>query len=396
MNHEPTTFAPCPVCQASDSVFVLEIPSIPVHCNLLWHTREEAVKAPRGTMQLTFCKQCGHVWNHVFDPQLMEYKAEYENSLHFSPTFQKYAKELAHHLVESYHIYEKDIVEIGSGQGDFLRLLCNLGRNRGVGFDPSYVPEDGEEHGRNVRFVQDFYSEKYASTPADLICCRHTLEHIANPHDMLASVRAAIGERHDTVVFFEVPNALFTVRDLSIWDIIYEHCSYFSAGSLVHAFRANNFAVQEQSDAFNGQFLTIVAKPTPLDAPPAHEPWNGLAQMEQDVATFASHYRYKIAEWSQRLEQMTRTGKKAVVWGAGSKGIMFLNTLPKTQQISYVVDINPRKHGKYCTGTGHQIVPPIFLQNDPPDVIIVMNTIYIDEIRQMIEELGFSATFLRA
>jgi hypothetical protein len=33
--------------------------------------------------------------------------------------------------------------------------------------------------------------------------------------------------------YLEVPNGLFTLRDLGIWDLIYEHCQYFTAASFV-------------------------------------------------------------------------------------------------------------------------------------------------------------------
>jgi len=78
----------------------------------------------------------------------------------------------------------------------------------------------------------------------------------------------------------------------------------------------------------------------------------------------------------KELEQIKGKGQRAVVWGAGSKGVTFLNVLNIQDQIEYVVDINLRKQGMYIAGTGQQIVPPEFLRNYQPDVVIVMNLIY--------------------
>lgn len=72
----------------------------------------------------------------------------------------------------------------------------------------------------------------------------------------------------------------------------------------------------------------------------------------------------------------------------------FLNTLKTQDQIEYVVDINPRKRGRYVPGTGQQIVPPEFLRDYQPDVVIVMNPIYKSEIQQLIKSLGLTAKFL--
>jgi hypothetical protein len=375
---------------------MLAIPAVPVLCNVLWATREEAVQAARGDIALAFCPQCGHVWNTIFDPSLMTYNQTYENSLHFSPTFQSYAQSLAKRLVEEYDIRNKDIIEIGSGQGDFLISLCELGNNRGVGFDPSYNP-DQENHqtSERVSFVQDMYSEQYADYPADVVCSRHVLEHIPLPATMLQSVRKTIGDRSSALLFFEVPNALFMFHDLSIYDIIYEHCSYFSPGSLSYVFAANGYHVQEVREEFNGQFLSITANSSNTNQSEANSSsWEGLAQMRADIEVFANHYRQKINDWNARLATFSQAGEKVVVWGAGSKGIMFLNTLQNQHQIEYVVDINPRKQGRYITGTGQEIVEPVFLQSYQPDVVIIMNPIYQNEIRQMLEHVGVSANIM--
>ncbi len=385
----------CPVSHSTDVQVFLEIPSVPVHCNLLWTSRNEALHAPRGRIKLAFSPRSGHVWNVAFDPQLMEYTQQYENSLHFSPRFQSYAHGLAARLIEQHTLRNKAIVEIGSGKGEFLRMLCEQGNNRGVGFDPSYVPEaDGAGSAEQVQFVQDMYSERYADYTADFICCRHVLEHIQFPADMLLTVRKAIGNRHNTVVFFEVPNALFTLRDLSIWDIIYEHCSYFSAGSLTYLFKECGFEPIQTGEEFGGQFLTITALPASSDLETPTGAWDDLDEMAADVAVFASHYRQKVDEWTQRLEQMAAAGKKMVVWGVGSKGVMFLNTLPSRDKIAYVVDINPRKRGMYVAGSGQQIVPPEFLSDYQPDTVIIMNPIYMQEIQQTIAGLGIKAELL--
>ena len=93
---------------------------------------------------------------------------------------------------------------------------------------------------------------------------------------------------------------------------------------------------------------------------------------------------------------MSDDGKKVVIWGAGSKGITFLNLQAGAGRIDYAVDLNPRKHGRYITGTGQRIVPPDFLAEYVPDAIIVMNPLYVDEIRLMVHELGIDPQMLTA
>jgi hypothetical protein len=91
---------------------------------------------------------------------------------------------------------------------------------------------------------------------------------------------------------------------------------------------------------------------------------------------------------------MRRDGLRMVIWGAGSKGVAFLTTLKIRDEIAYAVDINPYKHGTYMAGTGHEIVGPAFLRKYQPDVVIVMNPIYREDIRQDLNRMGLTPELL--
>ena len=377
----------CPVCSGDTSVF-WRYDDLPVRCNVLCSTRAEAVGAPRGDIHLAVCVNCGYIHNAAFDSERMAYDQAYENSLHFSPCFQAYADELARRLIARYDLHGKDVLEIACGQGDFLELLCELGDNRGVGFDPSYVPKKGDGESR-VRVITDYYSPKYADRRADLICCRHALEHMPDPVGFLCSVRENIGEESVPGVFFEVPNVLYTLRDLGIWDIIYEHCCYFSPVSLCRAFGEAGFVVEDVGEVYGGQFLTIDARPS-------------AAADEKDVVSvdpagvvaearrFSERFDKKFDQWRQRFDELVDGGRRAVVWGSGSKGVTFLNMMAGAQAVTHVVDINPRKQGMYVAGTGQRIVAPEALRELAPDVVIVMNPLYRDEIGKALTELGLN------
>ena len=409
-----------PVCPESEAIPLIEMERVPVHCNVLWPTRAAALAAPRGDIRLTYLPACGHTYNPAFDPSLMEYTQEYENSLHFSPRFQEYATALADGLVERYDLRGErpaDIVEIGAGKGDFLIMLCALSGNRGWGYDPSYVPEPGYT-APNVTFVQDFYTEKYIDQKADLIVCRHVLEHIPDPDAFIAQVRRAVGAQQ-SVVFFEVPNALWTLRRGGIWDVIYEHCSYYSPSSLAALFRRHGFEVLAVNEVFGGQFLTIEARPAaeageqgsrgagekeptgafasaPLRPRSSADDPIALATLTADARAFAANYAAKRDEWCARLRDLAAAGRRGVVWGAGSKGVTFLNATGAGAEIVAVVDINPRKQGKHVAGAGQRIVAPAELAELRPDFVILMNPNYRDEVAGMLAEVGVVADILVA
>ncbi|MEE4311166.1 MAG: hypothetical protein V2J62_04800 [candidate division KSB1 bacterium] len=84
---------------------------------------------------------------------------------------------------------------------------------------------------------------------------------------------------------------------------------------------------------------------------------------------------------------MHDAGKRVILWRAGSKAVSFLTTLDLQDEIQYAVDVNPYKHGTFTAGTGHKVVPPDHLTLYPPDIVIVMNSIYLHEIRNIITRM---------
>ena len=381
----------CPNCNTPGMSTVYEARSVPVHSCLMLPTQQQALSFPQGDVLLGFCESCGFISNVAFDPAVRDYSSVYEDQQCFSSTFNVFARNLASSLVEKHDLHNKKILEIGCGKGDFLALLCELGNNSGVGIDPAYIKDrvDGNVSDR-LTFISDYYSERYADYHGDMICCRHTLEHIPNTFEFLSGLRRAIGNRLDTVVFFELPDVTRVLRELAFWDIYYEHCSYFSMGSLARLFRSCQFDVVDLSKDFGDQYILIEAKPVNQKTAKVHEHEESIKEMSDDVKYFVTHCREKLGHWKNRLNQLHADGKRVAVWGSGSKCVAFMSTLGVRDEVEYVVDINPFRHGKYLPGVGKKVMSPDILKKHKPDVVVVMNPIYCDEIRQMLEDMGLS------
>jgi len=58
--------------------------------------------------------------------------------------------------------------------------------------------------------------------------------------------------------------------------------------------------------------------------------------------------------------------------------------------IENVVDINPYRHEHFMAGSGQKIVAPAALQDIKPDVVIVMNRVYVPEIQDDLLKLGLN------
>lgn len=379
----------CPNCGHHGLSPFYEVSQVPVHSCLMLSSEAEALDFPCGDVVLGFCEHCGFITNIKFDSKWSAYAPNYEDQQSFSPTFNKFALDLANNLINKYDLHDKDIVEIGCSKGDFLLLLCELGNNRGVGIDPSVVPGRVQsEAAERVKFIQDYYSEKHAEFVGDFICCRHTLEHIQPTAEFIKIVRRSIGDRTHIPVFFEIPDTIRVLKDLAFEDIYYEHCSYFTPGSLARLFRSCGFEITDLYGDYGDQYLMIEALPVETPSEKIHPFEETLEELKQNVKQFTATIDDKLTHWKQNLEQWQTEGKRVVVWGSGSKCVAFLTTLDTIDKIQYVVDINPHRHGKFIPGVGKQIMSPEFLKEYQPDHVIVMNPIYCDEIQKMLDEMG--------
>lgn len=373
----------CSSCGSSDTRKFFSASHVPVNIGALWDTRAAALACKTGDMDLMLCSNCGLIFNAAFDPDLIDYGTTYDNSLDHSGVFRSYAENLVDRLVDTHDLRNKRIIEIGCGNGSFLDLICQRGRNTGVGFDPSY---DGElTLSDRVKIIRDIYGPTHRQEPADFICCRHVLEHIPTPITFLQSIRETIGARNVSA-YFEVPNMMHALKELSTGTIIYEHCTYFCTESLANTFRLSGFTVDNVVPGYGDQFLGIEAHCATDTSDVGRIQRKSIAQTANAVSVFQDSYETQSTNLQERLR--ANGSLPAVVWGAGARAVSLLNALENPQLVHCVIDMNPNKHGKFLAGSGHPIHAPRSLKNIKPGLVVILNTIYADEITALLSSLG--------
>ena len=371
----------CPNCSSSGGCHSFyEVLGVPTNSCLLIDDRARALDFPTGDIVLALCSGCGFIFNATWDAQRTVYSDQYEETQGFSPTFNAFNRAIAEELVSSYDIRGKTVLEIGCGKGEFLNVICELGGNRGIGYDPSFVPARQRSE-QDVRFVREFFTEETNEVAPDLLCCKMTLEHIGQTHRFLASVRS-VANRKDSVIFFQVPDVGRILREGAFWDVYYEHCSYFSATSLKHLFTGTGFAVLRIWTGYDGQYLMIVTSPAEHGSDLTSGDEDGVAAIIRLCDSFAAAAAHSRAAWRRRLRNWAAAGQRTVLWGSGSKAVAFLTTLGIRDEIEHVVDINPYRVGKFLPSTGQRIVEPAFLRDYHPDNVVIMNPIYRDEVER--------------
>lgn len=383
----------CPLCGGGGLREVLRLQAVPVVCNQLWPDAETARAAATCDIDLAVCEACALVFNRSFREDSITYAPGYENALHFSPRFRAFAEDLCNDLVARYDLVGRDVVEIGCGDGHMLALMAKRGVRSATGFDPSAAgkPSPSAET-PGVHIIPEYFRAAQLERPFDFILCRHVLEHLPHPFAVLRDVRAAIGKR-DCPVYFEVPNAQWMLESGSMWDVIYEHVTYWTPASLETLFRRAGFAPVSIRAGYGAQFMMIEAHPAAAE--PGFLPDEiARAAVARACARFSETTSAILSDWRSRLGALNRQDKRAVIWGAGSKGITFANAVGADGAcIAALIDVNARKHGRFAPGVALPVVGPSDIGALAPALVLISNELYAEEIARDVTGQGLSVKF---
>ena len=386
----------CPACGAGGAAGLYALDAVPVQSTLLVASRAEALAFPQGALDLRWCEGCGLAFNAAFDPARVAYGAGYEDAQGASPTFVRFATALARGWIERHGLAGGHLVEIGCGKGEFLRLMAGIGGCSGLGLDPAFVP-GREPDPPGVGFRAERFSEAHVPLDADFVICRHTLEHVGDVAGFLGLLRRACGP--EVRLGFEVPDARRILAEGAFWDVYYEHASYFTAGALARAFAFAGFDVLDVRREYGEQYLILEAAPAagqgpsgrPAPLPPAAD---DLAETAALVAGFREEARARIAGWRAAFAAWAGQGRRVALWGSGSKAVGFLTTVGDPGIVACVVDINPARQGRFMPGCAMPIVAPAQLAAHRPDIVLVMNPLYRDEIAAEIRAMRLAPEIL--
>jgi SAM-dependent methyltransferase len=386
----------CDACGSAKLIPFADIGTIPVLCGVHWADSAAAAASPVGRMHLAYCPSCAYVRNIGFDPAVMVYDTTMDTNLHHSPAFQAFSAELVEHLAQRYELAGARVLDIGCGQGEFLRELCHAAGCTGVGYDAMYAGVEGPDPS-GATFHSGFAPRGASLPDFDMVTSRHWFEHIEDPYDFLADLRARAGDR-PVHGYLEVPDACYDLSTAG-WEVIYPHVSYFDAHSLCRVVERAGWRVEDTGTLFSGMFRFIeisanVAGPRSSGAvlPGADDRDRQL----KAIAGFTERHMAERTRWRERIAALADEGAHPVLWGAGSRGVQFLTFADPDRRLSAVVDLNPRKWGRYLPVTAHRVDAPETLTALAPRAVIITNPAYFDEIGAQLSALGVKAELLVA
>ena len=167
------------------------------------------------------------------------------------------------------------------------------------------------------------------------------------------------------------------------WQIEKSEARKSSGGPIVilHA-KLDLALIQDLMNDYAGQYIMIDAIPGTTQNALELPEEEGLETLLQELSFFERQAAELIGLWRNEFERIRDEHRRVVLWGSGSKAVSFLSTIGILEAIQYVVDINPYRQGTYLAGNGQLVVPPEFLVEYRPCEVLVMNEVYVQEVRR--------------
>jgi SAM-dependent methyltransferase len=355
----------------------------------VFDSREEALRVPTGDIELAVCMSCGLVFNRIFDARLGDLGAQYESSQEASGHFGAFAKSLASDWVTRYSLSGKAVVEVGCGSGDFARQLVACGVDKVIGIDP-LAGGTAASRTDQIDFIASPFNATHAGISADAIVCRHTLEHIQDVCEFLLLLRLWAEKEPHRVILVEIPDAERIFSERAFWDIYYEHCNYFTEKTARHAFNRAGLEVLDARRVYGDQYLIIEARASA--AAIAMDPLTPRAKLLEDYNAFSSDVRATIACCVESIEELMLPKQPVLLWQGAAKTVGFMSVLPERTAIDGAIDLNPYRSGKFLPGSALPVHAPERLPGIAPRYVVLMNPVYLDEVREKIRALGSEAT----
>jgi len=192
-------------------------------------------------------------------------------------------------------------------------------------------------------------------------------------------------------VYVEVPAWEWIIDNNSSFALSYEHCSYYTAASLILIMRQQGYWPDQVVFAFDNEYLQYFGSNNSKKGLENYSAPDTL----RSIATRTEKFTKNISFAFNKVEKLFRKlSDKAVLWGAAGKGTTLLNLLAIThKQLEYVVDNNPARHDTYIPG-GQQVTSPDVLRKINPEYILITNSGYLDEIKAQLYSIQVSSEFI--
>lgn len=363
---------------------------------------EKDLHAPESwyPLRVLVCEQCWLVQTEDFAKANELFDADYAYFSSFSSSWLAHCERYVAEMSERFALNtQSHVVEIAANDGYLLKYF----KERGIpctGVEPT-ASTAAAARGKGINIIEGFFGLDMANelvhqkNQADITVANNVLAHVPDINDFVAGFTLLL--KPQGVATFEFPHLMRLMAENQFDTIYHEHFSYLSLTAIRNIFEENGLTIFDvQEIPTHGGSLRVFAQRT--DA--GNEAVTGRVRslLDEEYAKGICNATY-YAGFQARAEaikdnfvrfliEAKRAGKKVAAYGAAAKGNTLMNFAGiRPDLISYVVDKNPAKQGKFMPGSRIPILAPAVLESHRPDYLVLLPWNIAAEVREQISNV---------
>jgi SAM-dependent methyltransferase len=372
----------CRMCDSPDLAVLLELAPTPPGDH---YVTADALHLPQPVypMTLMMCGRCGLAQlPDVVDPEILyrDYIYNTSISLGLVQHFDRYAEAV---LARTGVPPQSLVVDIGSNDGTLLGAFKRRGM-RALGVDPARdVARTATDAGFET--VNEFFNADLAGElrrdygPAAIVTANNVFANVDDLHDFVAGVHRLLSS--DGVFVFETGYFPDLVRQSIIDNIYQEHLSYYSVKPLQRFFAGHGMelAAVEHERTKGGSIRGFVQVAGANRVRP-----DGVQSRLLDEEAAAGFDRVdRLRYFTDRIHRLRRNlvalvadlrgrGHSLAGYGASVGVTTLLYYFDLGGALSFLVDDNPVRHGRFTPGHHIPVLPSDALYSRRPDDVLLL------------------------
>jgi len=375
----------CRCCGSKKLKRALSLGYQPLANNLLDDIKEKSKVYP---LELNVCEECFNCQlsvainsDEMFSNYLYQSSTTKSFREHFISAANKYIKEFKLNS-DSY------IIDVGSNDGVGLKPFLDLGFSNIQGIEPAKNLADlANQNGINT--YQGYLNDNSLNSiknEADLLLASNVFAHADDLKSMAESMKKLI--KPDGKIIIEVQYLLNTIKDLTFDNIYHEHTNYWSLTALKRFFENLELTIFdiEEIDTHGGSIRIYISKEKNINIQEA------VKEFLEKEETFGLKKITTYLDFGKKIEGLKKEVIKNLInlkkdypnivgYGAPAKATTSLNYFNIKNEIDFIVEDNPLKHGKFIPGVNIPIYSKEKIK-DKDYAILVLAWNFFDEIEK--------------
>jgi len=381
----------CRICKGDNLIPYLDLGVTPLANGLIKSENidKNELKFP---LVVCYCKDCSlSQLNVVVNPEILFSNYFYMSSI--SNTFKTHCNSIALDLVETLKLDQDDlVVDIASNDGCLLQEFKKM-NVKTLGIEPAVNLAD-LANSNGIKTLNHFWDNKVAQKiakdygGAKVISAFNVFAHVDDVHGFIQNIKTALND--DGMFVIQVPYMIDFLEKHEFDTVYHEHLSYFLLKPLQQILENNGLKIiKVKKYPIHGGTIEVRAVKNSYETKNMNSNIDDFIIIEKNLGFYNEKSYLNFTKEVQNIKKnlleliydLHKQGKKIAAFAASAKGNTLLNYCKiDSTSIQYIVDETPTKQGLLTPGGHIPIVPMSYLENNPPDYLLILAWNFVEEI----------------